>query len=103
MDEERIAELCEAIDKILDGEEYETAMIVLGTLHSELAVLQTRDENALRSLYAMMAEGAVLISKQDPDGIGRYSFQTEEDASQTEEGEEEGSETGNEPGPFGVH
>lgn len=102
MNNDAVDRMYHAISDILDGEEYEDVMIVLGALHNSLTLHETLDEARIRALYGMMADAAVAMAVLEQDDR-LHEFQATEETDETEEGATKGSKTGDEPGPFGTH
>ncbi len=101
MDEKAVDHMYEQIMDVVDGQDYDSVMIVLGALHNTFALQHTLDETKLRALYTMMGDAAVCMAIMENECDSE--FQAEEDASQNPQRKKARKKTRDEPGPFGSH
>ena len=95
MDHEDIDRLFEQIMPVIEGEQYETVMVVLGALHNTMALAHTRDEDRLRELYKRMGDAAVCMAMLEDDND---EFQAAQDAIQEANPKTAREKAGNVPG-----
>lgn len=101
MDEKAIDRMYEAIMDVVDGQDYDSVMVVLGALHNSFALQHTLNSEKLRSLYDMMGDAAVCMAMIEDEC--NHQLQTKKNTPQKAKRKKARKKTGDEPGPFGSH